>query len=117
MWFLHANRESHSDLVFFLIDKSADTFDHAILPDMLITFETKAYANITMFGEIAKKLIKAMGHSGTVPGAIQAKDLPKALEQLKAYLRAEMATVKDALNAIESHEKECKASGCQVCLL
>ncbi len=63
---------------------------------MLITFETKAYANITMFGEIAKKLIKAMGHSGTVPGAIQAKDLPKALEQLKAYLRAEMATVKDA---------------------
>ncbi|MDH3607807.1 MAG: DUF1840 domain-containing protein [Gammaproteobacteria bacterium] len=62
---------------------------------MLITFETKAYANITMFGEIAKKLIKSMGHSGTVPGAIQAKDLPKALEQLKIYLRAEIASVND----------------------
>jgi len=65
------------------------------LPDMLITFETKAYANITMFGEIAKKLIKSMGHSGTVPGAIQANDLPKALEQIKAYLRAEIASVND----------------------
>ncbi|MEJ2115058.1 MAG: DUF1840 domain-containing protein [Gammaproteobacteria bacterium] len=58
---------------------------------MLITFETKAYANITMFGDIAKKLIKFMGHSGTVPGAIKADDLPKALERLQIAVRTEMA--------------------------
>jgi hypothetical protein len=57
---------------------------------MLITFETKAYANITMFGDVAKKLIKYMGHSGTVPGAIKAEDLPLALEQLRTHIQAEM---------------------------
>ncbi len=59
---------------------------------MLITFETKAYANITMFGDIAKKLIKFMGHSGTVPGAILAEDLPEALESLRSKLQMEMAS-------------------------
>lgn len=58
------------------------------VPIMLITFETKAYANITMFGDIAKRFIKAMGHSGTVPGAIKAEDLPRALEQLRSSVQA-----------------------------
>ena len=51
---------------------------------MLITFNTPAYADITMFGDAAKALIKMMGHSGTVPGAILADDVPTALEQLRA---------------------------------
>ncbi len=50
---------------------------------MLITFQTKAYANITMFGEVAVALIKLMGHSGSVPGALLAEDIPVALERLK----------------------------------
>ncbi|MEM7401479.1 MAG: DUF1840 domain-containing protein [Pseudomonadota bacterium] len=57
---------------------------------MLITFETKAYANITMFGDIAMKLIKYMGHSGSVPGAIKAEDLPNALDKLKAEVLLKM---------------------------
>lgn len=51
---------------------------------MLIHFETKAYATITMFGDVGVALIKLMGHSGTVPGAILADDVPTALERLKA---------------------------------
>jgi hypothetical protein len=31
--------------------------------DMLVTFTTKAYANITMFGDVAVTLLKMMGHS------------------------------------------------------
>jgi hypothetical protein len=31
---------------------------------MLITFETKAYANITMFGDVATALLKLMRHKG-----------------------------------------------------
>lgn len=56
---------------------------------MLVTFHTKAYANITMFGDIAVKLLKLMGHSGTVPSAILADDVPAALERLKHGLAAE----------------------------
>lgn len=50
---------------------------------MLVTFTCKAYADITMFGDVAKTLLKLMGHSGTVPGAILAKDVPDALDRLK----------------------------------
>jgi hypothetical protein len=50
---------------------------------MLITFKTPAYADITMFGDVAKALIRMMGHSGGIPGAILADDVPKALETLR----------------------------------
>lgn len=50
---------------------------------MLVTFTTKAWADITMFGDIAVALIKMMGHTGTVPSAILADDVPAALARLK----------------------------------
>jgi hypothetical protein len=50
---------------------------------MLITFSTPAYADITMFGDIARRLIRMMGHSGTVPSAILAEDVPDALDRLR----------------------------------
>ena len=53
---------------------------------MLVTFRTSAYANIIMFGDIAVTLLKMMGHSGTVPSAIRADDVPAALERLKAAI-------------------------------
>ncbi len=53
---------------------------------MLVTFTTKAYANITMFGDVAVTLLKMMGHSGTVPGAILAADVPAALSRLTAAI-------------------------------
>lgn len=51
---------------------------------MLITFKTPVHADITMFGDVAKALIRMMGHSGAVPGALLAKDVPAALDRLKA---------------------------------
>jgi hypothetical protein len=54
---------------------------------MLITFKTPVHADITMFGDVAKALIKMMGHSGTVPGAILADDVPMALENLRAAVK------------------------------
>lgn len=56
---------------------------------MLVTFTTKAYADITMFGEVAKSILKMMGHSGTVPSAIMADDVPAALARLKAAVAAQ----------------------------
>ncbi len=55
---------------------------------MLVTFTTKAYADITMFGDVAVSLLKMMGHSGTVPGAILAADVPAALGRLTAAINA-----------------------------
>ena len=53
---------------------------------MLVTFRTKAYANITMFGDVAKQLLELMGHSGTIPSAIKAEDVPIALARLETAL-------------------------------
>lgn len=49
---------------------------------MLVTFKSSAYADITMFGEIAMTLLKMMGQSGQVPGAIRAKDVSTARKML-----------------------------------
>ena len=58
---------------------------------MLVTFRTKAYANITMFGDVAKQLLELLGHSGTIPSAIKAEDVPAALARLEAALKQRRA--------------------------
>lgn len=57
---------------------------------MIVTFTTDSYADITMFGDVALSLLKMMGHSGTVPSAILAADVPEALSQLKSALDAKV---------------------------
>lgn len=56
---------------------------------MLVTFTTAAYADITMFGDVALAMLKMMGHSATVPGAILAADVPAALSRLTSAINAE----------------------------
>ena len=56
---------------------------------MLVTFSCPAYASITMFGAEAVRLLKLMGHSGTVPGALLAVDVQAALEHLEAAVEAD----------------------------
>jgi Domain of unknown function (DUF1840) len=53
---------------------------------MLVTFRSDAWGNITMFGDVAVALLKMMGHSGTVPSALLARDVPAALARLKQQL-------------------------------
>ena len=55
---------------------------------MLVRFDSEV-GGFTMFGEPAVKLLKMMGHSGTVPSAILAQDIPAALTRLKAAVAAE----------------------------
>ena len=59
---------------------------------MLVTFTTNAYSDITLFGDVALAMLKMMGHSATVPGAILAEDVPAALSHLTATIDAEKAT-------------------------
>ena len=52
---------------------------------MLVKFDSEV-GSVTMFGDVAVTLLKMTGHSGTVPSALLAKDIPAALERLKGAL-------------------------------
>jgi hypothetical protein len=74
---------------------------------MLVTFKTKAHANITMFGNVAVELLKLAGHSGTVPSAIRAEDVPAFLDRLQTALAARQALpADDAVVAEEDSDAE-----------
>jgi hypothetical protein len=51
---------------------------------MLVRFETKAFSPILMLGDVAIRLLKIMGRSGAVPGAISGDDVPLALRRLQS---------------------------------
>ena len=55
---------------------------------MLITFQCRAYANITMLGESGMRMLEMMGFGTRVPGAIRAADLEQALQNLRNALAA-----------------------------
>lgn len=59
---------------------------------MLVTFSTSRYSDIMLFGDIAEQLLHFMGHSGTVPGAILADDVPQALQHLQQSLSTTVDT-------------------------
>lgn len=61
---------------------------------MLVTFSCPAYADITLFGDVALRLLKMMGHSGTVPSALLADDVPAALARLEAAIETEKQSSK-----------------------
>lgn len=59
---------------------------------MLVKFETNAYATITMFEDVAINLLKLMGQSGHIPGAIRPDDIPAALKSLRNGISATQAS-------------------------
>jgi hypothetical protein len=57
---------------------------------MLVRFSSTKTESITMFGDVAIELIRIMGSSGTVPGAIRAEDIPAAVQRLRKLLQTSM---------------------------
>jgi hypothetical protein len=55
---------------------------------MLVRFHSDAWSSITMFGEVAVRLLKMAGLSGTVPSALLAADIASALARLRQGLSA-----------------------------
>jgi hypothetical protein len=72
--------------------------------DMIVKFST-SFGRVTMHGDAAVALLKGMGHSGPVPGAILTADLPVALAQLQRMLE----TSGDSTGA------PWRATGCSCC--
>jgi Domain of unknown function (DUF1840) len=60
---------------------------------MLVRFDSEV-GSVTMFGDMAVTVLEMMGHSGTVPSALLAADIPAALQKLKSAL---------AMTSDESH--------------
>jgi hypothetical protein len=73
---------------------------------MLVTFSCPVYADITMFGDIAVRMIRAMGHSGTIPGALSAEDVPAALKRLKTATQADEQSPAPAEDSEEGKDDE-----------
>lgn len=66
---------------------------------MLIKFDSEV-GSFSMDREIAVQLLRAMGHSGTVPGAMLAADIPGALARLKSMVgQSPAGTARPAANA------------------
>ena len=55
---------------------------------MLVTFRCKGHENTTFLGNVAQRLLHLMGHSGAVPSAILAADVPAALATMQQALAA-----------------------------
>jgi hypothetical protein len=55
---------------------------------VIVNFTTR-YGRVQMHGEAAVALLRLAGHSGTVPGAVLAAELPAALAALKTGLATE----------------------------
>lgn len=54
---------------------------------MIVRFDSDA-GQFLMNGEVAIALLRHMGHSGAVPGALLAADLPEAIARLEAAVGA-----------------------------
>jgi len=62
----------------------------------MIIFQTKHHADITMFDNVALKLIRLMGHSETVPGAFTEEEVGQALNNLKQAIATPTAQSGDS---------------------
>lgn len=68
---------------------------------MPITFKTRAYANITMLGDVGRNMLEMMGFGTATPGAINAEDVPAALDNLQRALARMPEKVEPAGDADE----------------
>ncbi|MCG6221414.1 DUF1840 domain-containing protein [Vibrio diabolicus] len=73
---------------------------------MLITFRCHSHSNVTMFGDIAIKMIKMMPPPPPVPGSISAQDIPDALSRLTSALAAQEAIEQNNSQAMEEDEEQ-----------
>ncbi|HTE43328.1 MAG TPA: DUF1840 domain-containing protein [Steroidobacteraceae bacterium] len=72
---------------------------------MLVKFSSNATESITMFGDAATQLIRMMGATGNIPGALRAEDLSSAITSLRAALRRVQET-DESHDAVEDEQED-----------
>jgi uncharacterized protein DUF1840 len=78
---------------------------------MLVTFKSGAHGEFSMFAEFAEDLLKMMGHSGTIPSALSAKDVPEALKSLKKAIEYEPGILDEETPSDDEEEPDVSLSG------
>ena len=73
---------------------------------MLITFKSRAHADVTMFGDVALELIRLMGRRDTVPSAMYPEDIPDALDKLRSGLVLQEAAESVVVTNDEDEDEE-----------
>jgi len=73
---------------------------------MLVRFSSVATESITMFGDVASLLIKMLGASDAMPGAIGAADIAGALSHLRKQLQIHEAANPPSPGTEEDDEDE-----------
>ncbi|KIP69899.1 hypothetical protein BCT11_24215 [Vibrio sp. 10N.222.52.B12] len=71
---------------------------------MLVKFSCKNHASVIMFGDVAQEIIKMMEHSGKVPSAILASDIPEVLVKLNSAIEREKIRNLNNVEMNEEHE-------------
>lgn len=59
-----------------------------------------------MFGDVAVELLKLMGRSGTIPGALTSEDIPQALTRLKEAISEKEAETTEITEDDQESEDE-----------
>jgi len=72
----------------------------------MVTFRSDAAASFSMFDDVAVELLKMMGHSGTVPSAILADDIPAALARLQQALAGAEPDERNQRRQLQDKEKQ-----------
>jgi hypothetical protein len=62
----------------------------------MVRFKCKHHADVQVFDEVAKALLKAMGHSPVIPGALAQDEVGSALAALKQAVAANEAASPDS---------------------
>lgn len=57
---------------------------------MLITFKSPASSDVTMFGDVAKQMMKIIGKDISDKGIVTVEYLPAAISKLKAAISADI---------------------------
>ena len=73
---------------------------------MLVRFSSIKTESIIMFGDVAVQLIKVLGASGVIPGAIRAEDIPAAVRRLRQHLQTHTAPNPEPSNAVRDEDNE-----------
>jgi hypothetical protein len=76
---------------------------------MLVKFDSEV-GSFTMNGDIAVQLLKAMGHSGTVPSAMLAGDIPDALARLRSAVAASPKAATESPGSDDKDRREVPVS-------
>jgi hypothetical protein len=95
---LRASRD-HVGVIWFLIQ------DLRWVDVMLVKFKSEV-GGFTMFGDVAKTLLKMMGHSGTIPSAILPEDIPSAILKLETALESASPATAEASDSDRDRDEE-----------